>query len=293
MYQKKFSFIIAVLSLLVVFAQCNKEKDNENGTTAMKATTDNGSWLVLEKEDLAGGTYHTRHAELFGKYVDGYNELILQAIDKVQATAPDGGGYFIGITAEPPESPIGYELKLFGNPLLTPPRTTSYCSGSSYTAFIEALNLLYADSEKELSDQRIEALRMQEPDGGRREDHIKFWGKWNADGYGNHFALVQYSGMGTVIEPNQARPGDFLNISWKSGNGHSVIFLGWYIDEKDEKNVVYWSSQKGTNGLGDDVVPISRINEVMFVRLTKPEKLYEFDVNTTTTKNADGSKIDW
>lgn len=65
---------------------------------------------------------------------------------------------------------------------------------------------------------------MQEPDGGRREDEIKFWGKWNDDGFGNHFALVQYSQMGTTIKPIHARPGDFMNISWKKGGGHSVVF---------------------------------------------------------------------
>ncbi len=80
-----------------------------------------------------------------------------------------------------------------------------------------------------LSPERLEAIRMQEPDGGRREDLIKFWGYWNADGFGTHFALVQYSRMGQEIRPAQLRPGDFVNISWKTGLGHSVIFLVWLL----------------------------------------------------------------
>jgi hypothetical protein len=134
---------------------------------------------------------------------------------------------------------------------------------------------------------------MTEEDGSRREDGVKFWGKWNADGYGNHFALVQYSGMGKVVKPEKALPGDFMNISWKNGGGHSVVFLGWYLDENNKKHVVYWSSQKGTNGFGDDVVPIDRIAEVMVVRLTDPDAVYDFDVDKSVKTDVKGYQIDW
>lgn len=256
-------------------------------------TKDDGSWLILKKEDISNGSYHTKHAEIFGKYISGYNTFILKAIDSIQSTAMDGGGYFTGITADPPESPIGYNLSLFNKQLLKAPRTTSYCSGSTYSAFIEGLNLMYRNKPHALSEDRYESLRMQELDGGRREDDVKFWGKWNADGYGNHFALVQYSGMGKKIKPINARPGDFLNISWKKGAGHSVIFLGWYINDENEKCVVYWSSQPGTNGLGDAVIPINMIQEVMFVRLTWPEKLFTFDIEKQVDYSVEGDIIDW
>jgi len=256
-------------------------------------TTDNGRRLLLKKSDLAAGPYHTRHLELFGKYIKGYNRFILRGVDRVQSTAMDGGGYFIGKDSIPTESPIGYRLKLFGRPLLNPPRTTSYCSGSSYGAFIEGLNFLYEGSGKKLGDLQYEALRMQEKDGGRREDHVKFWGEWNADGFGNHFALVQYSGMGTPVKPIQARPGDFMNISWKSGLGHSVVFLGWYKNKAGEKQVVYWSSQRSSNGYADQVVPISRIKKVMIVRLTHPERLFTFQPGATVNTKIPGYPINW
>jgi hypothetical protein len=249
--------------------------------------------LILTEADLTNGPHHTRHFDTFSKYAPGYNKFILTGIDKVQSTAMDGGGYFTGIKAVPTESPIGYAIKLFSNDLLDPPRTSSYCSGASYAAFIEGLNALYADSSKTIDQTRIESLRMQELDGSRREDHIKFWGKWNADGFGNHFALAQYSKMGQVIEPQQARPGDFMNISWKSGIGHSVVFLGWYIDKDKKKNVVYWSSQKGTNGLGDQIVNLDRIKTVKIVRLTKPENLFQFDPTATVNTTVPGDSIDW
>src|SRR5574341_204344 len=256
-------------------------------------TTDDGKWFVLSKDDLAGGTHHTRHAEIFGKYVKGYNYYALQAIDKVQATAMDGGGYFTGMKAVPTESPIGYKLKLFDRPLLEPPRTTSYCSGSTYAAFIEQMNLLFPNQGKELSYDRYESIRMQEEDGGRREDTIKFWGKWNDDGFGTQYALVQYAMMGEEIKPRHARPGDYLNISWKKGLGHSVVFLGWYKDENGQKNIVYWTSQTRTNGFGDEVVPLERIKDVKIVRLTHPENLFTFDVTTPVQRDIPGDKIDW
>jgi len=253
-------------------------------------------WQVLQPEDLVLGAHHTQHQARFGKYVPGFNNgintLILQAIDTVQSHAPDGGGYFIGIRANPTESPVYYNLKLFQKPLIEIPRQASYCSGATYTAFIEAMNLFYPNGQQRLGEKQYESLRMQEPDGSRREDHIKFWGHWNADGFGNHFALVQYSQMGEVIPPKEARSGDFANISWKSGLGHSVIFLGW-VEIDGDKKMMYWSSQRGTNGYGDQIVSLQTIKSVMFVRLTHPEMIFEFDPQTSVDISVPGDSIVW
>lgn len=232
---------------------------------------------------VQAGPHHTRHLALLGKRLPRINREVLAAVDRVQATAPDGGGYFIGIKAVPAESPIGYPLKLKGVPMLTPPRTTSYCSGSSYSALIEALDRLLRlmpDAE------RLEQLRMQEPDGGRREDEVKAWGWWNADGFGCDYALVQYLGIGERIKVADARPGDFMNISWKSGLGHSVVFLGWVRDTLKGPSIAYWSSQKGTNGLGDQVSGLSTVKELSAVRLSHPERLLTFTPGKVDRKAA-------
>lgn len=258
-----------------------------------KNSRKSSQWLQLKSEDLHLGAHHTQHFKIFSKYTSGYNLQVLKAIDKVQSHAMDGGTYFIGIDSIPAESPVYYELCLFNKSLITPPRKSSYCSGSSYTAFIETLNQILMKKKNKLSDERFEALRMQEPNGGRREDWVKFWGIWNGDGFGTQFAMVQYAGMGKEIKPEDAKPGDFVNISWKTGIGHSVIFLGWYIDKNNVKNMVYWSSQKGTNGYGDQVVPLEKIEEVKFVRLTNPDNLFKFDVKKEINKNIPGDKISW
>ena len=263
------------------------------GASTTQPTTDDATTYVLTDDQLAAGPHHTRNAELFSRGIDGFNLAVLRGIDKAQSTALDGGGYFVGVKATPAESPIGYPLNLFCKPLLAPPRTTSYCSGSSYTAFIEALNLICPDGGSRISPDRLEAMRMQEPDGGRREDGVKFWGHWNDDGPGCQYALVQYSQMGREIAPKHARPGDFMNINWKSGLGHSTVFLGWKIAADGSKSVLYWASQKGTNGLGDQLSSVDKIASVKIVRLTDPDKLFTFDPATTVNRKVPGDKIDW
>jgi hypothetical protein len=260
--------------------------------TKNHATKDDGKWLFLDSADIPTLKQHLNHESMFKKYVDGFNLAVLKAIDIVQAHAMDGGGYFTGMKAKPTESPIGYEVKLFDKPLLDPPRTTSYCSGSTYGVLIETLNLIFPDGGSKISPDRYESLRIQEPDGSRREDQIKFWGKWNDDGWGTQYALVQYSGMGDEILPEHARPGDFANIAWTSGLGHSVVFLGWF--KKDSQlGMVFWSSQKSTNGYGDVVMcPLSNVKSVKIVRLAHPEKVFTFNVQQTVNRDLPGDPID-
>ncbi len=265
-----------------------------NSETALSKGKQKHQWLFLKSNDISLNPHNLNHLKNFAKYAEGYNLKVLEAVDSVQSHAMDGGGYFIGVDSTPAESPIGYNLKLFGNSLINPPRTTSYCSGSSYTAFITALDFILPNGSKKLSKQRLEALRMQEPNGGRRNDWVKYWGIWNADGFGSQYALVQYSHMGADIKPIDAMPGDFMNISWKSGIGHSVVFLGWYINKDGKKSVVYWSSQKGTNGFGDQIVPLDKIKYVKIVRLVKPSNIFKFNVNNQNiNKNIPGDKIDF
>ncbi|MBI5726967.1 MAG: hypothetical protein HY965_03895 [Ignavibacteriales bacterium] len=234
-------------------------------------------FLPDSSKAVLNGAHHLNHFATFAGNAPGYNQFVIRAIDAVQKHAMDGGTYFIGIKAVPTESPVNYELKLGSKSLLTPPRLSSYCSGSTYAAFIETLNLLFPNIDDSLSTDRLELLRMQEPDGGRREDYVKFWGKWNADGNGCKYALVDYSKMGVEVKAEDAKPGDFANIAWTNGGGHSVVFLGWYLNSSGEESILYWSSQKGTNGYGDQLSPLSKVAGINFVRLVTPEGVLSFE----------------
>lgn len=260
---------------------------------ALRLPPRGGAWQVLAPGDLKAGAYHTRHEALFSRYAVGVNAQVLRGIDAVQSTAMDGGGYFTGPKASPAESPIGYALSLFGHRLLAPARKTSFCTGATYSALIEALNLLYAASPLPLTADRLEALRMQEPDGGRREDGVKFWGRWNADDSGADYALVQYAGAGRVVAPRDARAGDFMGISWKNGGSHSVVFLGWFVSKKEGRSMLVWSSQASTNGLADYRVPLSRVAGVKIVRLTDPDALATFAVDGPALTKVAWDRIDW
>jgi len=228
------------------------------------------------------------HFQNFARFAPDYNWAILKSVDLVQSKEPNGGGYFIGIHAIPAETPVGYPLTLLSKPLINPPRSTSYCSGSSYTVFIEALDLILPKYDISVPRKQMEGMRMQEPDGGRREDHVKMWGWWNADGFGNDFALVQLSGMGKRIEANDAKPGDFVNISWKSGLGHSTVFLGWSHEPNGDPAILVWSSQTSSNGYGDLLAPISSIKSLCFVRLAYPRKIMTFDPLGKVNPNVPG-----
>ena len=238
------------------------------------------SWYFVSASQRAQDSHNCQHFLNYGADAPNYNEFVLRGIDKVMGTAPNGGGYFVGLKAQPPESPLGYELKLGTYSLLTPPRPTSYCSGSSYGVFIEALNFINPRYSKQMTAAQLEACRMQEPDGGRRDDDVKLWGYWNDDIWGIHHALIDYTQIGEVITPDAAKPGDFIKIMWSKSSGHFVVFLGWVQDANNQPTAIrYWSSQPGTNGFGEQESNISKIYSLLFVRLTQPDNISKFDPN--------------
>jgi len=221
---------------------------------------------------------HTSHEKIFSENVSDYNRYILRAIDKIQGQAMNGGGYYTNKQDKSKESPIGYPLKIFNYPLINPPRTTSYCTGATFAAFIEAINLIYPDEGARLTTDRYEALKMQEMNGARRKDFVKVWGNWNTQ-WGVPYVMIKYLEMGKIVTQREARPGDFINILFKGGGGHSAIFLGWYKNENGETQLLYWSSQPETNGISDHSISTAKISRLAIVRLTNPGKIFSFDVS--------------
>jgi hypothetical protein len=69
---------------------------------------------------------------------------------------------------------------------------------------------------------------------------------------------VETLGIGKAIEPDEARPGDFLQF-WRTNKfGHSVVFLGWIEEGGRRVGFRYRSSQGSTKGIGDRVEYFAR-----------------------------------
>ncbi len=62
-------------------------------------------------------------------------------------------------------------------------------------------------------------------------------------------------------------------------------------DENGKKYLLYWSSQKSTNGYGDQLVDIDDIENIKIVRLVKPENIFSFDITKKIDKSSPGDKI--
>lgn len=207
------------------------------------------------------------------------NGAILAEMQQMQMMLPNGGGYFMGIKADPMECPIGLPIEFCGRPLLTPTRTTSYCSGVTYALFLSVVEKAVQENRWVLTQGQVEALRLQEPDGGRREDEVKLWGWWNADGPGSLYALTVVTSMGVRVAPKEAQPGDFLNINWAKGGGHSAVFLGWVPTPDGKPGMKFWGSQSSTNGVGEVVVSQESMSGLVITRLTRPAGILSLDPN--------------
>jgi hypothetical protein len=62
---------------------------------------------------------------------------------------------------------------------------------------------------------------------------------------------VETLGIGEAIEPQDARPGDFLQFWRTNGSGHSVVFIEWVGNGDKPIGFKYRSSQGSTDGIGD------------------------------------------
>jgi hypothetical protein len=64
---------------------------------------------------------------------------------------------------------------------------------------------------------------------------------------------VEKLGIGKRIDPDKARPGDFLQFWRTNKSGHSVVFVDWVEQDGRRVGFKYRSSQGSTKGIGDRV----------------------------------------
>jgi hypothetical protein len=107
---------------------------------------------------------------------------------------------------------------------------------------------------------------------------------------------VQTLGIGKPVEPEQARPGDFLQFWRTNKSGHSVVFLQWVQESGQPVGFKYRSSQRATDGIGDRVEYFAGVagkdsavdpKRMYFCRLNeRPQTITPADGSSTSARAA-------
>jgi hypothetical protein len=117
-----------------------------------------------------------------------------------------------------------------------------YCCGLTFEVFFRAY-------EKYCQDKGWSFI-IKDFDIHRLSNFLRQW--FGSDG--NLTTLqnaIVSNGLGRAISMADAQPGDFIQFWRHSGSGHSVIFINWVKNNKDEVvGLHYWCTQKSTNGIG-------------------------------------------
>ena len=196
-----------------------------------------------------------------------YNAVVLDQIRRM----PAAGGYS---TAQPAHDALRAAIQPGSMFLQVHSRAVrpSYCSGATYLVFLESLNRLAAARKLYLSEEVQQALILQYP----HPDGLGVWGRWNANGPGTA-RLFYETGMGeNFVDPERARPGDFLKIFWtdavgRDERGHLVVFMG-FGERAGKPTVRYWSSNK-PDGFSMKETDLDQCANMIFSRLTRPERI--------------------
>jgi len=143
------------------------------------------------------------------------------------------GGYNWGAGSSGVCTPLKFEGKI-----LMDKGIGSHCCGFTLSvAFIVALNRGY------LNGKSVSTIK-------------KFFNEWYSEG--GQFGKLCVSalinlGIGNQVKMENAVAGDFCQIWRKNKSGHSVIFLEHVRKNNRIVGIRYRSSQKSTNGIGDNV----------------------------------------
>jgi hypothetical protein len=123
----------------------------------------------------------------------------------------------------------------------------SHCSGLMYEVYLRACEAFatqrYGTQRYRLADLDTKTLK---------NFRLDFFGV-----SGNRRTMVDAltkRGLGTKVESlAAAQPGDLVQFWRNSGTGHSVVFLGLAVDEKDteRRGIRYWSVQR-LNGVAEN-----------------------------------------
>lgn len=158
-----------------------------------------------------------------------YNTEVIETANEYK----DGGGYKWSGTGCP-ES-IWHKNELI---IAKSATNSTYCCGFT---FVVAMKIL--QKHKLLEDKTVQQIKkfQQEWYGATPESAEK-----------QPVIALARIGAGKEVPFHEAKPGDFVQF-WRGKTGHSAVFKSWIINEKkDTIGIMYRSTQKATNGIGDN-----------------------------------------
>lgn len=146
----------------------------------------------------------------------------------------------------------------------------TFCSAACYMVMLRALQRWEQQSGYKLPPAVWQALDVK-PD---QSDGTGAWGRANANGPGLARLVNELKVGINFRDVRQAQPGDFLKIFWSDNigaheRGHLVVYLG--LEKKNgTTHLRYWSANK-PGGYGIKSVPLSRMHNLIFTRITTPQ----------------------
>jgi hypothetical protein len=135
---------------------------------------------------------------------------------------------------------------VYGDQLLAAgdPDGRCYCCGLTFEVFLDAWRLwtLRRGRSWQIVDFDLDRVRLL---------HQQWFGS-AADKTCVRTALVD-NGLGhEVLDWEDAKPGDFVQLWRANGSGHSVVFLAWVRGADGAiEGIRYWSTQGSTQGIGE------------------------------------------
>jgi len=206
--------------------------------------------------------------KLIAKETVAFNLIILKAVEEM----PIGGVY--AATKEANRN-LAASIQIDGENFTIAPEIAkpSYCSSATYLVFLKALSTTIDSIANPMKKKAlIQKLRVN-----GQADGFGIWGRWNSNGP-CMAKLISDAKIGKSFwNYEDAKAGDFLKVWWKDAigrdeAGHSVVFLGFTINNEGERGIEIWSSNK-PNGYGKKFVSFSKIHHSLFTRCETPENV--------------------
>lgn len=160
-----------------------------------------------------------------------------QAALKAALSYPDGGQFNKAWSGSGTPEKIEHE----GQRILAAGTGGTYCSGFTFATVMKT-----AREADLLRGKSVESVRRFQKEWYGAVEEPEMREKQAALAVGN-------LGIGRQVSMEHAEPGDFAQF-WRGKSGHSVVFLGWVLDDAGEKaGLKYRSSQGSTDGIGNTI----------------------------------------